>query len=96
MQWIKEDMKNKIPKILLYSRLFLALFIISITLYPFFNSKGIVLSLMYLGLLTDVFDGIIARKFNISTENFRVLDTAFDLLFYFSILVFIISIRIFF
>ena len=86
-------MKNKIPKILLYSRLFFALFIISITLYPFFNSKGIVLSLMYLGLLTDVFDGIIARKLNISTVNFRVLDTAFDLLFYFSILFFIITIN---
>jgi phosphatidylglycerophosphate synthase len=84
-------MKNKIPEILLYSRLIFALVIIAITLYPFFNSKLIILSLMYLGLLSDVFDGIIARKLNISTENFRVLDTAFDLLFYFSILFFIIS-----
>lgn len=86
-------MKNKIPKLLLYSRLFFALLIITITLYPLINSKIIILIIMYLGILTDIFDGIIARKLNISTENFRVLDTVFDLLFYFSILFFIISIN---
>lgn len=48
---------------------------------------------MYLGILADVFDGIIARKLNISTENFRLLDTIFDLLFYLSILIFILSIN---
>jgi CDP-diacylglycerol--glycerol-3-phosphate 3-phosphatidyltransferase len=48
---------------------------------------------MYIGILTDVFDGIIARKLHISTDDFRVLDTVFDLLFYLSILLFSISIN---
>jgi Phosphatidylglycerophosphate synthase len=86
-------MKNKIPKLLLYSRLFFALLIITITIYPLLNSKIIVLVIMYLGIVTDVFDGLIARELNISTENFRVLDTVFDLLFYFTIFFFIISVN---
>lgn len=90
---MKEDMKNKIPNILLYSRFLLTVIIITITFYPLFNSKVIVLSLMYLGLLSDVFDGIIARKLNVSSEKFRVIDTVFDLLFYFSILVYVFSIN---
>jgi CDP-diacylglycerol---glycerol-3-phosphate 3-phosphatidyltransferase len=48
---------------------------------------------MYLGIISDVFDGIIARKLKISTQYFRVMDTIFDLLFYFSILGFIISVN---
>jgi len=48
---------------------------------------------MYAGIISDLFDGIIARKLNVSTENFRVLDTVFDLLFYFSILLYILKIN---
>jgi CDP-diacylglycerol--glycerol-3-phosphate 3-phosphatidyltransferase len=44
---------------------------------------------MYAGIIGDIFDGIIARKLKISTEGFRLLDTIFDLVFYFSILFFI-------
>lgn len=84
-------MKYKIPKLLLYSRLFFTIVITTITFYPICYSKEIVLTLMYIGIFSDIFDGIIARKFNISTENFRVLDTVFDLMFYLSILVFITS-----
>jgi CDP-diacylglycerol--glycerol-3-phosphate 3-phosphatidyltransferase len=46
---------------------------------------------MYAGIIGDIFDGIIARKLNLSTERFRLLDTIFDLLFYLSLLFFIIS-----
>lgn len=45
---------------------------------------------MYVGVIADIFDGIIARKLNISSRNFRVLDTLFDLLFYMSIFSFIL------
>jgi CDP-diacylglycerol--glycerol-3-phosphate 3-phosphatidyltransferase len=48
---------------------------------------------MYTGIITDIFDGIIARKLNVSTEKFRLLDTIFDLIFYFSILFFISKIN---
>lgn len=47
--------------------------------------------MLYLGVIADVLDGIIARKLNISTENFRLLDTLFDLLFYLSVFLFIFS-----
>ena len=86
-------MKLHIPKILLYSRLVFFFAIVVLTILKSANSPVIVLYLMYLGILADVFDGIIARKLNISTENFRLLDTIFDLLFYLSILIFILSIN---
>ena len=44
---------------------------------------------MYYGILSDVFDGIIARKLKVSTDSFRIADTIIDLLFYLSILGFI-------
>lgn len=47
--------------------------------------------MLYTGVLTDIFDGIIARRLNVSTENFRLLDTIFDLVFYLAILLFIFS-----
>jgi CDP-diacylglycerol--glycerol-3-phosphate 3-phosphatidyltransferase len=59
-----------------------------------YSKKSIVLILMYAGIISDIFDGIIARRLNISTKNFRQLDTIFDLIFYFSILFFIISINL--
>jgi phosphatidylglycerophosphate synthase len=84
--------KQQIPKILLYSRLIFFLLISVLTLLHPANSKGIVLILMYTGIVSDIFDGIIARKLNIATESFRLLDTIFDLLFYLSILFFIFSV----
>lgn len=86
-------MKIYIPKILLYSRLVFVLVISYLTLFRTTNSEWIVLTLMYAGIISDIFDGIIARKLNVSTENFRVLDTFFDLLFYFSILLYIFKIN---
>lgn len=87
-------MKINIPNVLLFSRLFFAIIIVNIALFPRTNSKIIVLFLMYTGIMADIFDGIIARRLNVSTEIFRLLDTVFDLLFYFSILFFITSINL--
>jgi len=86
-------MKIKIPDVLLFSRLFFAIIIICITLFPYANAKTIVLFLMFTGIIADILDGIIARKLFVSTEIFRLLDTVFDLLFYVSILFFIASIN---
>jgi CDP-diacylglycerol--glycerol-3-phosphate 3-phosphatidyltransferase len=86
-------MKIYIPRILLYSRLVFTFVIVLTTLSAFSYAKAIVLFLMYIGIMTDIFDGVIARKLGISNDNFRVQDTVFDLLFYFSILFFIISIN---
>ncbi len=84
-------MKFYIPKLLLYSRLVIAFIILFVTLMNITNLKWFVLSLLLTGIITDIFDGIIARKLEISTENFRLLDTVFDLFFYLSVLIFINS-----
>lgn len=86
-------MKNYIPNILLYSRLVFVFIILALTFLDSPNSRLIVLLLMYIGIIGDIFDGIIARKLNISNEKFRLLDTVFDLFFYFSILFFIFTIN---
>jgi CDP-diacylglycerol--glycerol-3-phosphate 3-phosphatidyltransferase len=83
--------KKHIPKILLYSRLFFFFTIVALIVFKPASSGGLVLLIMYLGIITDIFDGIIARKLNLSSKNFRLLDTVFDLLFYLSILYFIFS-----
>ena len=84
-------LKFYIPKILLYSRLIFCLIIVTLIVFEYPNSKWIVLVLLYVGVLADVFDGIIARRLNISTESFRLLDTLFDLLFYLAVFLFIFS-----
>jgi len=40
---------------------------------------------MFIGLLTDIFDGIIARKVGVSSEKLRRLDSQVDLAFWLSL-----------
>jgi CDP-diacylglycerol--glycerol-3-phosphate 3-phosphatidyltransferase len=46
------------------------------------RSTSVVLLLMYVGLFSDIFDGIIARKMKIDTEKMRRLDSQTDLVFW--------------
>ncbi len=41
--------------------------------------------ILTLGLLTDIFDGIIARKLNVATQPLRRMDSAVDQLFFISV-----------
>ncbi len=41
--------------------------------------------LMYLGLISDIFDGIIARKYHVATEKLWRMDSQTDLFFWLSI-----------
>ena len=84
-------MKVNIPKILLYSRLGFAIIIILFSFIGIPFKKNIILCLMYFGVLSDIFDGIIARKQNTSSKEFRITDTAIDLVFYLSLAYFIYS-----
>ncbi len=68
-----------IPNILTISRLFLVLPLI------FFlesNNSNYVLVLIIIGGLTDYFDGLIARKFNLKTRLGAILDPLSDKVFY--------------
>lgn len=74
-----------IPLALIGMRLLTALFI------PFAgaflpNSGPWLVVLMIFGLLTDVFDGIIARKLGVATEKLRIYDSNVDLVFWLSVI----------
>ena len=73
---------NNIPKILIYARLILGLIILAISFFPFSYYREIIVLLLSLGLITDIFDGIIARKLNISTITLRRLDSSIDQIFF--------------
>jgi CDP-diacylglycerol--glycerol-3-phosphate 3-phosphatidyltransferase len=49
------------------------------------ESRTIVIVLMYLGLISDILDGIIARKLNVSSQELRRFDSQTDMLFWVSI-----------
>lgn len=75
-------MKYKIPIALIYTRLLIGIVILLISFYPIYHYKAVIILLLSIGLLTDIFDGIIARKLNISTQKLRRLDSTIDLLFF--------------
>lgn len=74
-------MKN-IPYLLIAFRLVLGPAMIAIT-YTYGTAARIVLMvLLLLGILSDIFDGIIARRQNISTATLRRMDSQTDLVFW--------------
>jgi CDP-diacylglycerol--glycerol-3-phosphate 3-phosphatidyltransferase len=76
---------NAIPYILIALRFILAPVLLSLSYFIGEKSRLIILVLMYLGLITDIFDGIIARKAGVSSEKLRRLDSQTDLIFWLSL-----------
>ncbi|AZA86728.1 CDP-alcohol phosphatidyltransferase family protein [Chryseobacterium shandongense] len=74
-----------IPYILIALRFILAPVLLSLSYFIGEKSRLIILVLMYLGLITDIFDGIIARKAGVSSEKLRRLDSQTDLVFWLSL-----------
>ena len=77
-------MKN-IPYILIAIRFLLAPIIFFLAYLKGEESTFVILALMFIGLLTDIFDGIIARKVGVSSEKLRRLDSQVDLAFWLSL-----------
>ena len=75
---------KKIPHLLLVSRLVLSFVL------PIFSfvENGVywIAVLIFIGLLTDIFDGIIARQIGVSTPKLRLMDSWIDRVFWISIL----------
>lgn len=78
---------SKIPITLIYTRLIIGLLIILLSILSIENYKIVAISLLTIGLLTDIFDGIIARKLNISTQRLRRLDSTIDQIFFISVVI---------
>jgi CDP-diacylglycerol--glycerol-3-phosphate 3-phosphatidyltransferase len=74
-----------IPVILIYSRFAIGLTILGCSIFHIKYYSSIAITLFAIGLLTDIFDGIIARRLNISTEKLRRLDSTIDQLFFISV-----------
>lgn len=81
---MKTKLLYAIPYTLLYSRLVVAVLILIlsfITVQP-----CIIVGLCVYAILSDIFDGIIARRLSISTAALRVMDSKIDTVFWFSCL----------
>lgn len=74
-----------IPYLLIAIRFVFAPIIFFLAFTKAEESRFIILSLMFIGLLTDIFDGIIARKVEVSSEKLRRLDSQVDLVFWLSL-----------
>lgn len=74
--------KSQIPFTLVYTRLLLGILIIGCSLWQIGHYKFYAVSILTIGLLTDIFDGIIARKLNVSSEKLRRLDSSVDQVFF--------------
>jgi len=73
---------TRIPLSLMYIRLALGFLIIFLSYSQTTFFRIIIVSLIFLGLLTDIFDGIIARRLNISSQKLRRMDSSIDQAFW--------------
>lgn len=85
---------KKIPFLLIYSRILLGILIGILAICKAPHSPIWIVLLMSLGLITDIFDGIIARKLKVSTEKLRVWDSNVDQFFWLVIIVSIFYLNI--
>jgi CDP-diacylglycerol--glycerol-3-phosphate 3-phosphatidyltransferase len=77
-------MKN-LPLMLIGFRFLLAPIILILAYWGRQEAKSIIIILMYLGLISDIFDGIIARNMGVSDSKLRRLDSQTDMIFWMSI-----------
>ena len=74
-----------LPVLLILFRFLLAPIILYQAYFVGQTSGPIIITMMYAGMISDIMDGIIARKQNKSTEKLRRWDSQVDMLFWLSI-----------
>lgn len=74
-----------IPVVLIAFRLLIAPAILVLVYMLGDGARAVIIILMYLGLISDILDGIIARKQNLSTAKLRRMDSQTDMIFWLSI-----------
>jgi phosphatidylglycerophosphate synthase len=90
---MKINFLKQIPMLLIYSRLLMAIYYILAVIYkPFRHDYLICLVLVY-AILSDIFDGIIARKLKCDTNELRQMDSRVDLIFWLSLLYLLVVVR---
>ena len=79
------EIKKRIPIALIYLRLLIGPLLIRLSIIKIENYRSWAIIILTVGLLSDILDGIIARRFNISSEKIRRLDSSVDQVFFISI-----------
>lgn len=92
---LKSDLRNNkgykhIPNLLTFIRFLAPFFIIPLFLFDKFN---VALIIVILAAITDIFDGLLARKFDATSEFGKLLDAVTDKFFTLSLMVPIIKIN---
>ena len=77
----------KIPFALIMSRLYLGLLILVSLVIDIELSKHVMLFIISYALISDIFDGIIARHLKVSTEKLRRWDSQVDTFFWLAVLI---------
>jgi CDP-diacylglycerol--glycerol-3-phosphate 3-phosphatidyltransferase len=75
-------LKKQIPFALILLRLFLGLLLCAFYWLKIDYFKYYAIAFLVIGLLSDIFDGIIARKLKVSTPMLRRWDSSVDLIFF--------------
>jgi phosphatidylglycerophosphate synthase len=78
-------MRKSIPLILIVFRVFLAPIVLFIA-YELPEYKFWIVICCYLAIISDIFDGIIARKLGVATQKIRIYDCWADFIFWLSAL----------
>jgi CDP-diacylglycerol--glycerol-3-phosphate 3-phosphatidyltransferase len=76
-----------LPVVLVYSRLLIGGLLVVLSSLGASHFAEWAVALLTVGVLTDVFDGIVARRLGVSTEKLRRLDSAVDQAFWALVLV---------
>jgi phosphatidylglycerophosphate synthase len=73
---------SKIPISLIYSRLFIGFLLVGLSFFqvPYYGLVAVVL--LIVAVLTDVLDGVLARRLGVSTQRLRRLDSSIDQIFW--------------
>lgn len=75
----------RLPKILIYLRLLAGLLLLCFSLIHLSTYRSIAVGLITFGFLSDIFDGIAARRLNIPSQKLSRLDSATDEVFWLSV-----------
>ena len=78
---------HKIPFYLIFSRFFLGIVIVLLAFAVHAPVANWIVGIMFIGLLTDFFDGYLARKMHVSTEKLRIYDSNVDQFFWIATIV---------
>ena len=73
---------KKLPLTLIYTRLFLGILLLALSYLQINHYRTFAVIFFSAGLLSDVFDGIVARRLNVSTPGLRRLDSTVDQAFF--------------